>query len=57
MKKFIYVFSEDDKNILIAKGYTLIKSDELSNTYVFENQPEQDFSLNVSLVYSDTMTF
>ena len=58
MCKFIYVFKKDIRDELLSCGYTLIKSDDLKNIYVFENTNNICFSLNKSdYVYSDTMTF
>lgn len=58
MSKFIYVFGEDAKNILLSENYTLLKSDKKNNIYVFENKPGQCFSFNnISFALSDTLTF
>ena len=58
MSKFIYVFSEEDRDRLISQGYALIKSDVRQGTYVFENKDTMIFDLHsVKFVYSDTITF
>lgn len=59
MSKFIYVFNKANRDILISKGYQLIKSDKQNNVYVFENRNEYCFSLDdeVEAIYSDMMTF
>lgn len=43
MDKFIYVFDLDSKTNLINKGYKLLQ--ETSNTYIFENKLDENFSL------------
>lgn len=58
MEKFIYVFSLDDKETLLTKGYNLLKSDELNHIYIFENKSDFCFSENnMKFVYSDVLTF
>jgi hypothetical protein len=58
MNKFIYVFGEESRDILLANNYMLLKSDSKNNIYVFENKPEQCFSFkNISFALSDTLTF
>lgn len=58
MNKFIYVFDEDAKEKLLAKKYTLLKSDTRNNIYVFENKSEQHFDFK-DMVYtlSDVLTY
>ena len=36
MKKFIYAFSESDRDILLSQGYTLLKADNTKKMYVFK---------------------
>ena len=56
--KFIYVFSVEDKNKLLSLGYSLIKSDENQDIYVFDNSGEFKFSSNdMNFVLTDTLTF
>ena len=58
MSKFIYIFGEDAKNILLAENYTLLKSDTKNNIYVFENKPGKRFQFNhIKYALSDTLTF
>lgn len=58
MKKFIYVYSADAKDKLLAANYKLMKSDERNNIYIFLNEDKLSFtSLDVSYILSDTMTF
>lgn len=60
MGKFIYVFNEEAKEILLKSGYKLLKSDELAGTFVFVS-PDKDamkFALeNVSYISSDILSF
>lgn len=56
--KFIYVFSVDDKNNMVAAGYRLLRADEKRQMYVFENTNTLKFSNGVfKYVVSDILTF
>lgn len=56
--KFIYVFSEDSKDKLVAEKYHLLKADEHRKIYVFENKESLVFSRSDFLyILSDTLTF
>lgn len=58
MEHFLYVFSKDERDALLALNYLLIKSDEEKNTYVFENRDELYFDLDeIHTIASDTLTF
>lgn len=58
MGKFIYVFSKEARDRLLAGNYTLLKSDESNEIYVFVNQAEMTFALSdVSYICSDSLTF
>jgi len=61
MDKFICVFSEHDRDMLIATGFMLLKSDEANHIFVFDNQCDdrkECFSLEgIECVYTDTLTF
>lgn len=56
---FIYVFSKDAKNELIAKGLTMMKSDETNERYIFAANSDKlffaDFKHNYAV--SDILTF
>lgn len=60
-KRFIYVFSEKDKNIMIEHGYDLICVVPKNGIYVFlsDNNGQRNFSMMPSIEYcfSDTLTF
>ncbi len=55
---FIYVFTKEAANRLIAHGFDLIKSDEKNKVYVFENKQGKTFNLaKKDFVFSNTLTF
>lgn len=56
--KFIYVFSKDDRDILLKTGFTLLKEDTRNSIYVFVKSNSLTFALTeVSYIESDTLTF
>lgn len=58
MNKFIYVFGIDDRDMLLAEDFHLLKSDTKNNIYVFENKSGMKFSVDkINCVFSDTLTF
>lgn len=58
MEHFLYVFSERERDVMLAMNYMLIKSDETKHIYVFENREDLHFDLNdVSAIHSDVLTF
>lgn len=58
MEKFIYVFSKSARDTLLAANYTLLKSDEQNEVYVFANQMDMTFALaDISFIRSNTLTF
>ena len=58
MKKFIYAFSESDRDVLLSQGYTLLKVDNAQKIYVFKNKEELCFSMNDgTFALSDILTF
>ncbi len=58
MEHFLYVFSERERDTMLAMNYTLIRSDETKHIYVFENREELHFDLtDVNAIPSDTLTF
>ena len=57
-KKFIYVFTIDDKAKMLGAGYNLIKTDSRNNIFIFENDPESTFDLSkVIHIKSDVLTY
>ncbi len=58
MSKFLYVFSEKERDSLLKLGYSLIKSDIKCGIFVFENQDKLSFDKKaIDAVPSDTLTF
>lgn len=58
MENFIYVFTNDAKEALLERGYTLLKEDPARGVYVFANEMAQTFTSNEFLfVLSNSMTF
>lgn len=58
MSKFIYVFSEEGKDVLLSRGFELIKANEQKKIYVFLNSERKDFVFaRIPYVFSDTLTF
>lgn len=56
--RFIYVFSEPDKQLLVGLGYRLLKEDNNNSMYIFENNNTLCFSKDeVKFVYSDVLSF
>lgn len=56
--KFIYVFSKDDRDVLLKAGFTLLKEDTRNSIYVFGKSNSLIFALTeVSYIESDTLTF
>ena len=58
MTGFIYVFSDEGRDALLARQYELLNSDEAKHIYVFVNKGEQDFACDgVPYALSNTLTF
>ena len=58
MTGFIYVFSDEGRDALLARQYELLKSVEAKHIYVFVNKGEQDFACDgVPYALSNTLTF
>lgn len=61
MEKFVYAFSEADRDYLIQQGFVLLTSDDIHHKYMFENNQKHVFSEqeteNRQLVFSNKMTF
>ena len=57
--KFIYVFTESDRDFLSALGYELLKQCHDKPIWVFVNKEDEMFSTfsTCSYVLSDTLTF
>lgn len=58
MKQFIYVFSDGDRDKLLASGAALVRNDEKNKIFVFVNEPNKlTFALtDISYIESDSIT-
>lgn len=61
---FVYVMKREDKDKMIAMGYSLIKEDKRNHIWVFENKDVTTFTsedeiadAGVAFVLSDMLTF
>ena len=58
MKDFIYVCTDEDRDVLLARGYTLLRSDSSGSIYVFLRDGTELFGLDgVEYVETDTLIF
>ena len=58
MKRFIYVFSVEDKAKFENAGFQLLYEDAEKNIFIFANNGEITFSVQPdALYYSDTMYY
>lgn len=58
MNKFIYVFSQSDRDKLLSAGYVLLTEDLSAGVYVFINDGHRNFSSeDVRFTLSDILTF
>ena len=58
MTGFIYVFSDEGRDILLARQYELLKSDDSKHIHVFVSKGEQNFACDgVPYALSNTLTF
>lgn len=58
MKQFIYVFTPEDKDKLLERGYKLLRDDKQQNLYVFKNESHLTFSDDdIAFVTSDVLTY
>ena len=56
--KFIYVFSEAERDTMLRAGYILIHANGKDGVYVFQNRQNLTFALpNIQYVASDVLTF
>ena len=62
--RFVYVMKKEDKDKMVAMGYSLIKEDKRNHICVFENKDVTTFAsedeitnAGVSFVLSDMLTF
>ena len=58
MSKFVYVFTISARDMLLQKGYRLLKSDDTNNVFIFANTDKLMSDLNgVIHLESDTLSF
>lgn len=58
MKRFLYVFGKENRDVLLKAGCTLLTSNEQSNIYVFANKADLTFDFStIRFAYSDTLIF
>ena len=58
MEKFLYVFSKEARDSLIAANYALLKSDDRNCIYVFSNKMDMTFSMaGIPCMRSTTLAF
>lgn len=58
MNGFIYVFSDEGRDILLSRRYELLKSDKKNHIYVFVNKDDQSFACDgIPYALSGTLTF
>lgn len=58
MDKFIYVFSDKDRDRLLENGYVLVSCNKSTGMYVFVNRCDVNFSLSdVNAVTSNVLSF
>lgn len=62
--RFVYVMKKEDKDKMVAMGYSLIKEDRRNHIWVFKNKDVTTFAsedeitnAGVSFVLSDMLTF
>lgn len=62
--RFVYVMKKEDKDKMVAMGYSLIKEDKRNHIWVFDNKDVTTFAsedeitnAGVSFVLSDMLTF
>ena len=54
--KFIYVYNKDERDTLLLLGYPLLQSDELSDVYIFINDPDNPLFYGLATcTYSDVL--
>ena len=58
MLNFIYVFNEKDKDKLLSRGFTILKSTPEKHIYIFANERRDELVFDdVDYVLSDMLTF
>ncbi len=62
--RFVYVKSEQDRDLMLALGYALMKEDKRNHIWIFQNKNDIAFdsdgkldNVGVKFVLSNTLTF
>ena len=62
--RFVYVKSEQDRDLMLALGYDLMKEDKRNHIWIFQNKNDIAFdsdgkldNVGVKFVLSNTLTF
>lgn len=56
--KFIYVFTEKERDVLLNAGFILLKKDPANSIFVFAYDGRTTFALdNISYIETDILTF
>ena len=62
--RFVYVKSEQDRDLMLALGYALMKEDKRNHIWIFQNKHDIAFdsdgkldNVGVKFVLSNTLTF
>lgn len=62
--RFVYVKSEQDRDLMLALGYALLKEDKRNHIWIFQNKNDIAFdsdgkldNVGVKFVLSNTLTF
>lgn len=56
--KFVHVFGDEARCIMISRGYQYLYSIEGADVHVFLNKDTENFAeLDIPCVFSDTLTF
>lgn len=60
MEQFIYVMRKEDRDRLLKRGFNLLKEDEASSLWIFENDAGLDLQFEKNpphMVFSDILSF
>ena len=58
MKDFLYVCNDEDRDALISRGYTLLRSDPSGSIFIFLRDGDESLGLEgIEYVETDTLLF
>ena len=56
--RFVYVFDEKARDLLLEQNFLLLKSDSINNIFIFENDTSKnDVLRGIIYMTSNTLTF